>query len=127
MASVTRVNGLGVTVGTLYSPNCNLFLMTVKDSSGPTAIDLRDEDDAVNEALEQIIKELNPLAWFAVDADTGIVYLVMDKNVSDAAELQIRVRRIGKDAGATTTSIGPNDIDISGTTVVAAASFTVAA
>lgn len=125
MASVTRVNGLGVTVGTLYSPNCNLFLMTVKDSSGPTAIDLRDEDDAVNEALEQIIKELNPLAWFAVNADTGIVYLVMDKNISDASELQARVRTIGKDSGATTTSIGPNDIDISGTTITAAATFTV--
>jgi hypothetical protein len=127
MGSVTRVNGLGVTTGTLYSPNCNLFLMTVKDSSGPTAIDLRDEDDAVDEALEMIIKELNPLAWFAVATDTGVVYLVMDKSVNDASELQARVRTIGKDVGATTTSIGPNDIDISGTTVVAAASFTVAA
>lgn len=126
MASVTRVNGLGVTVGTIYNPNCNLYIMTVKNGSN-TAIDLRAEDDAVDEALEQIIKELNPLAWFAADANTGVVHLVMDKAINDATELQVRVRRIGKDSGATTTSIGPNDIDISGTTVQAAASFTVAA
>ena len=117
MASVTRLTGLGVTTGTLYSPNCNLFLMTVKDSAGPTAVDLQGEDDAVDEALEQIIKELNPLAWFAVAPNTGIVYLVMDKSINSASELQARVRTIGKDVGATTTSIGPNDIDISGTTV----------
>lgn len=127
MGSVTRVNGLGVTTGTLYSPNCNLYIMTVKDSAGPTAIDLRDEDDAVDEALEMIIKELNPLAWFAVASDTGVVHLVMDKSVNSASELQARVRTIGKDVGATTTSIGPNDIDISGTTVQAAASFAVTA
>jgi hypothetical protein len=126
MASVTRVNGLGVTTGTLYSLNCNLYIMTVKNASN-SAIDLQGEDDAVDEALEQIIKELNPLAWFAPANSTGVVHLVMDKAINDAAELQIRVRRIGKDAGANTTSIGPNDIDISGTTVQAAVSFTVAA
>ena len=124
MGAVTRIHGLNVTTGTLYNPNCNLYIMTVK-TAGAAPVDLRGEDDAVDEALEQIIKELNPLAWFAADAGTGVVHLVMDKNISDAAELQVRVRRIGKDSGATTTSIGPNDIDISGTTVQAAASFTV--
>ena len=126
MASVTRVNGLGVTTGTLYSTNCNLYIMTVKNAAA-SAIDLQGEDDAVDEALEQIIKELNPLAWFAPAASSGVVHLVMDKAVNDASELQVRVRRIGKDSGATTTSIGPNDIDISGTTVQAAASFAVTA
>ena len=126
MATVTRVNGLGVTAGTLYKPNCNLYIMTVKNAAA-APIDLRGEDDAVDEALEQIVKELNPLAWYAADAGTGVVHLVMDKAINDAAELQVRVRRIGKDSGATTTSIGPNDIDISGTTVQAAASFTVSA
>lgn len=119
MAEVTRVNGLGVTVGTLYNVNCNLYIMTVKNVGG-TAIDLRAEDDAVNEALEQLIKELSPLAWYAADADTGIVHLVMDKSINSAAELQVRVRRLG-------TSVGPNTVDVSGTTVQAAASFAVAA
>ena len=119
MAEVTRVNGLGVTVGTLYNLNCNLYIMTVKNVSA-SAIDLRAEDDAVNEALEQIIKEISPLAWFAVNADTGVVHLVMDKNISNATELQTRVRRLG-------TTVGPNNIDVTGTTIQAAASFTVAA
>jgi hypothetical protein len=51
------------------------------------------------------------------------MHIVMDKSTSDASELQTRIRRIGKDSGASTTSIGPNDIDISGTTVTAAASL----
>ena len=51
----------------------------------------------------------------------------MDTNHSSASELQARIRTIGKDADpATTTSIGPNDIDISGSDVVAASSITVA-
>jgi hypothetical protein len=119
MAEVIRVNGLDVTVGTLYNQNCNLYLMTVKNAAA-AAIDLRAEDDAVNEALEQLIKELSPLAWFSANADTGIVHLVMDKNINSAAELQVRVRRLG-------TTVGPNNIDVSGTTVQAAVSFAVTA
>lgn len=119
MAEVTRVNGLGVTVGTLYNLNCNLYIMTVKNVSA-SAIDLRAEDDAVNEALEQIIKEISPLAWYAADASTGVVHLVMDKNINSAAELQVRVRRLG-------TTVGPNNVDVSGTTIQLGTSFTVAA
>ena len=124
MAEVTRVNGLKATVATLYNDNCNLFKITVKVAAG-TAVDLRAEDDAVNETVEQIVKELNPLAYFVVDADTGLIYIIMDKAINSASELQIRVRRIGKDVDATTTSIGPNDIDISGTTVELGTGFTV--
>jgi hypothetical protein len=119
MAEVTRVNGLGVTVGTLYNLNCNLYIMTVKNAAA-SAIDLRAEDDAVNEALEQIIKEVSPLAWFAANADTGVVHLVVDKSINNATELQLRVRRLG-------TAVGPNNIDVSGTTVQSATSFAVTA
>lgn len=124
MSTVTRVNGLKTTVATLYADNCNLYKITVKNA-GATAIDLRAEDDAVDETVEQIVKELNPLAYFVVDADTGLIYVVMDKAINSASELQTRIRRIGLDAGATTTSIGPNDVDISGTVVEAAVGFTV--
>jgi hypothetical protein len=116
MASVTRVNGLRNTVGTLYADNCNLYLITVKNSSA-SAIDLRAEDDAIDEAVEQILKEINPLAFFVTNSSAGTICVVMDKSIGDASELQTRIRRIGKDLNATTTSIGPNDIDISGTTV----------
>ena len=116
MAIVTRTNGLQATVGTLYAPNCNLWLATVKNTGG-SAIDLRAEDDAVNETVEAIIQDLNPLAYFTTDSNAGTMMLVMDKAINSASELQARIRTIGKDSGASTTSIGPNDIDISGTTV----------
>lgn len=116
MAVVTRVNGLQATVGTLYNLNANAFLITVKNAAA-SAIDLRAEDDAVDEAVEQIVKELNPLMFFVTNSSAGTICVIMDKSINDASELQTRIRRIGKDSGATTTSIGPNDIDISGTTV----------
>jgi hypothetical protein len=116
MAEVTRVNGLKATVGALYNNNCNVFKSVVKVAAG-TEVDLRAEDDAVNETVEQIVKELNPLAYYTDDSSSGIMYVVMDKAINSAIELRTRVRRIGKDTNATTTSIGPNDIDISGTTV----------
>lgn len=125
MASVTRVNGLKATVATLYNDNCNLFKITVKVAAG-TAVDLRAEDDAVDETVEQIVKELNPSAYFVVNDNSGVIHIVMDKAINNAAELQVRIRRIGRDTGATTTSIGPNDIDISGTTVELGTGFTVA-
>jgi len=125
MGSLTRVNGLAVTVGTLYNLNANAFLITVKNAAA-SAIDLRAEDDAVDEAVEQIIKELNPLMFFVTNSSAGTIHVVMDQSINSASELQTRIRRIGIDSGATTTSIGPNDIDISGTTVAAGASITVA-
>ena len=125
MGTFTRTNGLNCTVGTLYNLNANAFLITVKNA-GASAIDLRAEDDAVDEVVEQIVKEINPLVFFVTNSNAGTIHVVMDQNINSASELQVRIRRIGIDSGATTTSIGPNDIDISGTTVAAGASITVA-
>ena len=126
MGSFTRTNGLSCTVGTLYNLNANAFLITVKNA-GASAIDLRAEDDAVDEVVEQIVKEINPLIFFVTNGSAGTIHVIMDQSVNSASELQVRIRRIGIDGGgATTTSIGPNDVDISGTTVAAAASITVA-
>ena len=126
MGSFTRTNGLNCTVATLYNLNANEFLITVKNAAA-SARDLRAEDDAVDETVEQIVKELNPLMFFVTDSGAGTIHVIMDSSTSSAAELQVRIRRIGIDGGgATTTSIGPNDIDISGTTVAAGASITVA-
>ena len=114
------------TVGTMYSPNAFCYKLTVENASN-TAIDLRAEDDAYNETVAQIVREISPLAYFVVNDNSGVIHLVMDKNINSASELQARIRTIGKDADpATTTSIGPNDIDISGSDVVAASSITVA-
>ena len=126
MGSFTRTNGLGCTVATVYNLNANAFLITVKNASA-SAIDLRAEDDAVDEVVEQIVKEINPLIFFVTNSSAGTIHVIMDQSVNSASELQVRIRRIGIDGGgATTTSIGPNDVDISGTTVAAAASITVA-
>jgi hypothetical protein len=120
----TRVNGLRNTVGTLYEDMVNLYKVTVKTAAA-SAVDLRDEDDAMDEVVEAIVRELNPLAFFVVNDNSGVIYIIMDKHINDATELRTRIRRIGVDASpATTTSIGPNDIDISGTTVQDAVSMT---
>ena len=117
MATVTRVNGLACTVGTLYSLNAKAFLVTVKNAAA-AAIDLRAEDDAVDEAVEMIVKELNPLMFLVTNSAAGTIHVVMDVSRS-AADLQARIRALG-------TTVGPNDVDVTGTTVADAASITVA-
>ena len=117
MAIVTRVNGLRNTVGTLYADNCTLFVIQVQNVSDSNR-DLRDEDDAMDEAVEFIVKELNPLAFFVVNANTGLIYIVMDKGAS-ATDIQARVRNLG-------SSVGVNGIDVTGTDVTVATSLTLA-
>jgi hypothetical protein len=124
MATVTRQTGLQATVGTVYKPNCNIYLFTIKKGD-TVAVDLRAEDDAVNETVEQIIKEFNPAAYFITDSAAGTMHMILDKSQNSASELQIQLRRIG-DSNDDGSTVGPNLIDISGSTVAAAASFTVA-
>lgn len=123
MAEVTRTTGTShMTVGVQHEVGCHCYLLTVQNASN-SAIDLRAEDDAVNEAVEAIIMEIAPLAYFITNSAAGTVALIMDKNIDDHTELQTRIRRIGVDSGASTTSIGPNDIDISGSDVLPIRSF----
>jgi hypothetical protein len=117
MAEFARVNGLACTVGTMYSLNAKAFLVTVKNAAA-SAQDLRAEDDAVDEAVEMIVKELNPLMFFVTNSSAGTMHIVTDVSLS-AADLQTRIRNLG-------TTVGPNDIDVTGTTVADAASITVA-
>ena len=132
MATVTRQTGVGATAGDLYQVNANLFLLTVKKADGG-AIDLRTEDestvsgvDLIDGAVEMILKELNPLAYLVTDSSAGTIHLVMDKNAT-ASDIQTRVRRVGlnpNDDGSTV--LGSGNVDVSGSTVTAASSFTVA-
>jgi hypothetical protein len=96
--------------------NCNMFVIQVQNVSNSNR-DLRAEDDAVDEAVEYIVKELNPLAFFVVDASTGLIYVVMDKNINSASELQVRIRNMG-------TAVGVNSIDVTGTDVTLATALT---
>jgi len=131
MATVTRVTGVKAQAGNLYQDNANLFLLTVKKADG-SAIDLRTEDEStagvtnIDGAVEMILKELNPLAYFITNSGAGTIHLVMDKNATDA-DMQTRVRRVGlnpNDDGSTV--LGVTSVDVSGSTVTAATSFTVA-
>lgn len=132
MATVTRETGVGATAGDLYQVNATLFLLTVKKADG-VAIDLRTEDestasgvDLIDGAVEMILKELNPLAYLVTDSSAGTIHLVMDKNAT-ASDIQTRVRRVGlnpNDDGSTV--LGSGNVDVSGSTVTAATSFTVA-
>jgi len=118
MPVVTRTTGTAhMTVGKQHETGCHCYLLTVQNASN-SAIDLRAEDDAVNEVVEALIMDLNPLAYFITNSNAGTVMLIMDKNFDSHVDLQARIRLIGVDSGATTTSIGPNDIDISGSDVL---------
>jgi hypothetical protein len=111
MATVTRVNGSATAVGTLYNPNVNLYIIQVRTASA--AVDLTAEDSVggnakINGVVENIVKELNPLAWYTVNDATGSMYVILDKALNDASDLQTRIRRLG------------SSVDLSGTTVAAA-------
>ena len=126
MAVITRVSGSGLSVAaTVYGPGATAFKIIVKIANG-TAVDLRAEDDALDETVEQIIKEINPLMYMTTNDNSGIMTVVCDANAT-AADLQARIRTIGKAANyptSTVTAVGPNNIDTSGTLVTAAATLT---
>ena len=64
--------------------------------------------------------------YMTTNANTGIITVVCDANVT-AADLQARIRTIGKAANyptSTVTAVGPNNIDTSGTVVTVAATLT---
>jgi|TARA_R110000850_G_scaffold18255_2_gene55576 hypothetical protein len=126
MAGQTRVHGSGLSVAaTVFSQGATAFKIIVKIANG-TAVDLRAEDDALDETVEQICKEINPLIYMVTNDNSGIMTVVCDSNAT-AGDLQARIRLIGKAANyptSTVTAVGPNTIDTSGSLVTAAATLT---
>ena len=126
MAGQTRVNGSGLsTAGNVFSNgHVFAFKILVKIANG-TAVDLRAEDDALDEVVEQICKEINPLIYHTTNDNSGTMTVVCD-NSATAADLQARIRLIGKAANyptSTVTAVGPNNIDTSGSLVTLAATL----
>jgi type II secretory pathway component GspD/PulD (secretin) len=107
----TRTTGLQATVGTVYSPGANVFKVIIQNVSN-AAIDLRAEDDAIGEAVEQVLMEMNALAYHTTNDTSGTITVVMDKKVT-ADDLQHRIRGLG-------TTVGPNNIDVTGSDVTGA-------
>jgi len=125
MPSVTKVNPAGVpdvgvinggAAGASLGQSLGFFLVTVKNGSA-AAIDLRAEDNAPDDGLDLIMQVIQPLAYFAADAATGVVHVITDGHNNSAAELQQRIRAMGTDV---------RGVDVSGTTVAAGTSFTIA-
>jgi len=117
MASFTREHGLSVAAGNVYSHGAKGYLITVQ-VAGNTDVDLRAEDDAIDEAVELIIKEINPLMYCVKDDASGEISIIMDVN-SSAIDIQTRIRDLG-------TTVGPNEVDITGTDVIEATGLTIA-
>ena len=117
MAGFARTTGLSVTAGNVYSHGAKGFLITVQ-VAGNTDVDLRAEDDAVDEAAEMIMKEISPLMYFVKNDASGEICVIMDGN-SSAADIQARIRALG-------TAVGPNNIDVTGTDVTLSTSLTTA-
>ena len=114
MAEQTRVHGFNnFTVGTLY------YTGAVKAYLIDTGVDLRTEDDAVDEAVEAILRECNPLAYFGTDDANGYITVICDSSASGAGDLQAKIRQLGD-------SVGTGGVDLTSTTVVAASSITAA-
>jgi preprotein translocase subunit SecF len=126
MAGQTRVHGSGLSVAaTVFSQGATAFKIVVKIANG-TAVDLRAEDDALDETVEQICKEINPLIYHTTNDNSGTITVVCD-NSATAADLQARIRTIGRAANyptSTVTAVGPNNIDTSGSLVTLAATLT---
>ena len=127
MVAVTRVNGSGLsTAGNVFSNGAVFaFKILVKIANG-TAVDLRAEDDAIDEVVEAICKELNPLIYHTTDDASGTMTVVCD--TYDHLGLQHRIRLIGGDWTRSTntyavSAVGPNNIDTSGTLVTHAATL----
>ena len=61
-------------------------------------------------------KEINPLMYLLVDANTGIIHMICDPALS-ASDIQARIRALG-------SAVGPNNIDVTGTTAAAVTGIT---
>ena len=120
MAIQTRVNGFGqYTTGALRSvAQLKAIIVTIKDADN-TAVDLQTLDDGADEMVEAIVRELQPLMYYAVSAGTGVIHMIIDGHAVDADTLQLRVREVA--AGIQGHAAAGNDSTVAvGTTFVVA-------
>jgi hypothetical protein len=120
MAGISRVNGFDNYVVGAYRSSANIgaFKLVVQNASD-SAQDIRAEDDAANEVVEAIMMATNAIGSSFADANTGVATLLVDSTQWDAASLQAAIRHLG-------TTVGPNNIDVTGSDVTAATTLTAA-
>jgi hypothetical protein len=129
MAEVTR-NGqysftgatevLNGSTGKQLGGSLKFYLVTVKDA-GNSAVNITGEDDADGEVFEKILRLFDGVQAYDSVGASGLIYIIADSHAApDSATLEASIRALG-------TSVGPNTIDVSGSTVVDGVSFTVSA
>jgi hypothetical protein len=105
MSATTRVNGSGqYTTGTLRT------VAQLKAFVIDAGADLQTEDDGIDEAVEEVIREVQPLMYFVPSAGDGIIHVIVDGHAVDADTLQARIRNMDTGSGyrfnAATVTLG---------------------
>ena len=116
MSATTRYNGDfgNFTTGTLYSVlQLKAFLI---DAGGDLQAQDCDAAGEVDQALAMVIKEVQPLMYFAPSASNGEITVVVDGHAVDEVTLQARIRAMGT----------VNGYSLTGATVTPATSLTAA-
>ena len=96
----------------------NTVIITVPHSKCDDLVNSSHNCDFVaEEAAEYIMKELNAIMFLVTNSNAGTISVIMDNN-SSAADMQARIRALG-------TTVGPNNIDVTGSDVAAGTSVVV--
>ena len=118
MAAVTKVHGTGHTHGTQESV-ANLKAMELDGLVNLTA------KGGLGSTIEAMVREAQPLMYVSTGT-AGKIFCIVDGHSTTAADLQARIRLIGRAENyptSTVTAVGPNTIDTSGTLVTLAATL----
>jgi len=115
MSATTRYNGSygNFAQGTIYSvAQLKAFLI---DAGGSLVNQDADAAGEVDQAMEAVIREVQPLMYYSTGTD-GTITVVVDGHAVDATTLQLRLQALGT----------VNGYDLSGATVTLASSLTAA-
>ena len=116
MSTTTRYNGSfgNYATGTLRSV-LQLKALLI-DAGGDLQAQDSDSAGEVDQAVEAVIREIQPLMYFTPSAGNGIIHAIVDGHAIDADTLQARIRALGT----------VNSYDLSGATVTVGTSIVVA-
>jgi hypothetical protein len=115
MAATTRYNGSfgNYATGTLRSVlQLKAFVI---DAGGDLQAQDSDSAGEVDQAVEAVIREVQPLMYFTPSASSGLIHVIVDGHAVDAATLQARIQAMGT----------VNSYDLSGATVTLGTSIVV--
>jgi hypothetical protein len=111
--AIGRISGNAATAGRTYSPNCNLFIIRVRNGAG-LPVNIAASSGTIGSAAEAILAEVNPLSYMVETGAAGNIHIVVDPTII-ALDLQHRIR-----------VIGANSAPVRGTGIYAANTFTYA-